>query len=127
MAKKKYSVLTIDDSEFMLLMLQDILKNTEFEVVATATHAEEALTKFNQYHPDLVTIDVNLPHISGFELLKEIKVIIKEENLHTKCLMVSAANKKANLEEADKDGSTAFIVKPFKPETLLNQLRKNVS
>ncbi|MDP2928900.1 MAG: response regulator [Candidatus Omnitrophota bacterium] len=65
-------VLIIDDSEFMQIMLQNILKKSEFKVIGIAEDGIDGIEKYAQLKPDLVTLDINMPHLNGLEVLDRI-------------------------------------------------------
>lgn len=64
-------VLVVDDSLFMRTMIRDMLeKDPEIEVVATAIDGVDALKKINEYAPDVMTLDIEMPRMNGLEVLK---------------------------------------------------------
>lgn len=113
-------VLIVDDASFMRKMLKEILEKNGYEIAGEAENGNEALDKFKELNPDIVTLDITMPGIDGLAALK----IIKEENPRTVCIMCSAINAKDTLITALKYGADDFVVKPFQPERLLEALRK---
>lgn len=112
-------ILIVDDSSFMRMMLKDILKE-KHNIVGEAENGKEAIDKFKQLKPDLVTIDMIMPTLNGIDAVKE----ITKMNPDAKIIMVSAMGQELLVEEAIQSGAKAFIVKPFQPEKVLETVEK---
>jgi len=66
-------VLVVDDSLFMRTMIRDMLeKDPDIEVVATAIDGMDALRKIDEYSPDVMTLDIEMPRMNGLEVLKNV-------------------------------------------------------
>ena len=73
MTSKDIRVLVVDDSAVIREMLSDSITEADgFELVATAGGGKEALARIEQHHPDLVTLDIQMPGMNGLETLDEI-------------------------------------------------------
>lgn len=70
MAKR---ILIVDDAAFMRMMIKDILTKNGFEVVGEASDGAQAVEKYGELKPDLVTMDITMPEMDGIAALKEIK------------------------------------------------------
>lgn len=81
-----YKVLIVDDAAFMRMMIKDILVKNGFEVVGEAADGVQAVDKYKELSPDLVTMDITMPEMDGIAALKEIKHI----NPQAKVIMCSA-------------------------------------
>ncbi len=80
-------VLIVDDSVFMRTVIRDIpSKEDSIEIVGTASNGLDALEKIKENHPDLITLDIEMPKMNGLEVLRELKKI-KES---PKVLMLSS-------------------------------------
>ena len=113
-------VLIADDAAFMREMLRDILGDGGYEVCAEAADGNEAVSGYTEHHPDVVTLDIVMPRKSGLEALRE---IIQTDP--TACVvMCSALGQEALVMEALEAGAKDFIVKPFKPDHVLEVLGK---
>src|SRR6056297_3137899 len=66
-------VMVVDDALFMRNMLKDIFTKAGHEIVGEAANGEEAVTKYTELKPDLVTMDIVMPVKSGIEALQEIR------------------------------------------------------
>lgn len=102
-------VLAIDDQQLVLLPLQKRLKELGYEV-QIETDAEKALTAFATFQPDLVIIDVNMPKISGLEIVKSIK---NNPDAKTKIIVLSGDTQDATISEAFELGIDDYMKKPL--------------
>ena len=115
---EKVKVMIVDDSKVSRLMLANQLAKTNFEVVAMAKDAAEALKLYEEFDPELVTMDMNLPDADGIECSRRICNI----NPEAKIVMISAM-KDANLIEQGKSaGISAFLQKPVSANDLIDTL-----
>ena len=110
------TVLICDDAAFMRSCIARVLTGAGFEVVAEATNAKEAVERYVQYRPDLVTMDIVMPDRSGVEALRDILA----EDPEARVLMCTAINQKPLVDDALKIGAKHYVVKPFTPPDLLN-------
>ena len=110
-----YRILIVDDAAFMRMMIKNVLSNNGYEVCGEAGDGEQALEKYKELKPDLVTMDITMPNCDGIEGLKR----IMEYDSKAKVIMCSAMGQKAYVLEAIKLGAVDFIVKPFQPDRVL--------
>lgn len=113
-------VLIVDDAIFMRDMIWDIFTNAGFEVVDEATNGVEAIEKYKELTPDLVTMDIVMPQKNGIEATRE----ILKYDAAAKVIMCSSLGQEALVMEAIESGASDFIVKPFKSEDVLAIVRK---
>lgn len=107
---QKVRVLIVDDSAFVRRTITKILeRDPRVEVVGTAWDGQEAIEKIAKLKPDVVTMDLNMPHMTGMEALD---IIMREMPLPV--IVVSSLNKEIIEEtlEALEHGAVDFIVKP---------------
>jgi two-component system chemotaxis response regulator CheY len=114
-----YKVLAVDDSLLMRKQVERILRESDFELVGTASNGLEAVEKFKALRPDLVLMDIVMPQLSGKEALKE----ILEVDPGAKVIMVSSLGTDEAVTECLQSGALRFIQKPFSQELLLQALR----
>ena len=114
------NILVVDDAVFMRRLLGDILVKAGHTVVAEASNGKEALEKYKQFHPDLVTMDITMPEVDGLEGLKLIMGYDKTATV----IMCSAMGQQSMVIEAIQNGSKDFIVKPFTAERVIASLSK---
>lgn len=103
------TVLIVDDSKTSRKMLGDVLRNMGLEVVGEAVNGEDGFLKYKELRPDIVTMDITMPVMSGLESL----LLIKHENEDAKVVMITAAGQKNNLMAAVKAGAEEFLTKPL--------------
>lgn len=113
-------VLIVDDAAFMRMLLKDIVTKAGFEVVGEATNGVEAVEKYKELKPDIVTMDITMPEMNGIEAVKK----IKEIDPNAKIIMCSAMGQQAMVIEAIQAGAKDFIVKPFQPARVIEALQK---
>ncbi|ALC81065.1 MULTISPECIES: response regulator [Bacillus] len=118
-----YKVLIVDDAAFMRMMIKDILVKNGFEVVGEAADGVQAVDKYKELSPDLVTMDITMPEMDGIAALKEIKQI----NPQAKVIMCSAMGQQAMVIDAIQAGAKDFIVKPFQADRVLEAINKTLS
>ena len=112
-------VLIVDDALFMRSMIRDILTGTErFDVVGEASNGREAVDRFEDLEPDLVTMDIVMPEMDGIEATKAILRAHPDATV----VMCSALGQEALVIESIAAGAKDFIVKPFSPEKVLDVL-----
>lgn len=112
------NILVADDSMFMRQMLKELLPKDVFQVIGEASTGKEAITKYNELNPDLVTMDITMPDMDGISAVKK----IIEINPKAKIVMVSAMGQKPMIKEALEAGAKDFIIKPFDREKIISVL-----
>ncbi|KGA97349.1 chemotaxis protein CheY [Alkalihalobacillus alcalophilus ATCC 27647 = CGMCC 1.3604] len=117
------SILIVDDAAFMRMMIKDILVKNGFEIAGEAANGVEAISKYNEVKPDLVTMDITMPDMDGIEALKK----IKEVDINAKVIMCSAMGQQSMVIEAIQGGAKDFIVKPFQADRVIEAIQKVLS
>lgn len=113
-------ILIVDDALFMRNMLRNIFSESGFDVVGEAQNGNEAVEKFRELQPDLVTMDIVMPEKNGIEALKE----IMSEHKQARIVICSALGQESLIMEALEAGARDFIVKPFKPPKVVEVAQK---
>jgi two-component system chemotaxis response regulator CheY len=109
-------VLVVDDALYMRTMIRDILNGAGgFEVVGEASNGREAVERFIELEPDLVTMDIVMPELDGIEATRE----ILGRHPAAVIIMCSALGQEALVIESIAAGARDFIIKPFTPEKVL--------
>ncbi|NCO43619.1 MAG: two-component system response regulator [Armatimonadetes bacterium CG_4_10_14_3_um_filter_66_18] len=116
MAKR---VLVVDDAAFMRMMLKDILKSGGYEIVGEAGDGKEALDAYPTLKPDFVTMDIVMPNMGGLDALRA----LRQADPNAAVIMVSAMGQDALVQEASEAGAKGFIIKPFRPQAVLDTVR----
>lgn len=110
----------VDDAMFMRIVLRRILEQGGYEVVGEAANGIEAIEKYKELKPDLVTMDITMPDMTGMAAVKA----IKEMDSNAKVIMCSAMGQNAMVVEALKNGALDFIIKPLQASAVLEALRR---
>lgn len=116
-------ILIVDDAAFMRMMIKDILVKNGYDVVGEAQDGAEAVEKFKELEPDLVTMDITMPEKDGIAALKEIKEIDPAAVI----IMCSAMGQQAMVIDAIQAGAKDFIVKPFQADRVIEAIQKALS
>ena len=114
------NILVVDDAAFMRMMVKDILTKNGYNVVGEAENGEDAIAKYKDLHPDLVTLDITMPVMDGLQALKG----IKEFDSNAMIIMCSAMGQQAMVIEAIQYGAKDFIVKPFQADRVVAAVKK---
>jgi two-component system KDP operon response regulator KdpE len=110
-------ILIVDDDQHLTEMVALVLSSEEYVVESAAT-ARAGLTQIEQQPPDLVILDVNLPDMNGFELLRELRT------RSSVCVLMLTARADAQDLVAGLDtGADDYLVKPFRPDELGARVR----
>ncbi len=108
-------ILIVDDSMFIRNRIERSLAIRDISEVMTARNGREAMVKFHNHQPELVTMDITMPGVDGIECTER----MVQSNGDVKILIVSAVADKATAITALKKGANGFLIKPFQ-ETELN-------
>lgn len=110
-------VLVVDDSDFMRMMLEDILTH-HGHTVLQAKGGQECLDLLQNEAVDVCVLDIGMPGMDGMEVLRR----IKESQSELKVVMLSALSQESNVRQALQLGADAFVVKPFQPSCLIERI-----
>ena len=113
-------VLVVDDAAFMRKMVSDALAKGGHEVVGEAGNGVEAIARFQELKPDLMTLDITMPEKDGLAALAEIVAA----DPSARVVMCSALGQEAKVLEAIKLGAKDFVVKPFQAARGLGAVEK---
>jgi two-component system, chemotaxis family, chemotaxis protein CheY len=113
-------VLIVDDAAFMRMAIKRILDGNGFEVIGEAENGAIAVKKYKELNPDIVTMDITMPEMTGLEALES----IREFDPGAKVIMVSAMGQEVMIREAVMYGAQSFIIKPFKHDLVVKTLNK---
>lgn len=108
------TVMIVDDSLFMRVAISNMFEKWGFNVVGHADNGKKAVTLYRELQPDIVTMDVTMPIMSGLEAVKQIIPEFPE----AKIIMITALGHQRNIVDAIESGAKDFITKPFEPEKL---------
>ena len=113
-------ILLADDLSFMRMVQKEILEDKGYTIVGEASDGLEAIELYKSTKPDIIILDITMPHMNGLEAMHK----IFEINKNAKIVMCSALGQQQLIVEAIKSGVKDFIVKPFKPERIISSIEK---
>ncbi len=103
------NILIVDDSRTSRRMLTHMVEDIGHTVVGEADNGEDGFLKFKELKPDLVTLDITMPKMSGLEALQ----LIMNEDKEARVVMISSAGQKDKMLKAIKMGAKDFVTKPI--------------
>ncbi|HJV16079.1 MAG TPA: response regulator [Bacillales bacterium] len=113
-------ILIVDDAKFMRTTLTNILIKAGHEIVGEAENGKTAVSLYRTTLPDLVTMDITMPEMSGLKATK----LIKEEFPDARIIMCSAMGQQKMVVEAIETGAKDFIVKPFDENRVIETINR---
>jgi DNA-binding NarL/FixJ family response regulator len=119
---KKIRVLVVDDSKMSYAMIRDVLSQSDFEICGFAQTASDAVVKYKELMPDVVTMDMNLPDYDGLKCSEN----ILKENPDAKIVMISAMRDAKLMTRGRAVGISSFLGKPVKEDKLIHTLKSIV-
>lgn len=116
-------ILLVDDAAFMRMTIKNCLSKAGYTNLMEASDGQIAVDTYKNEHPDLVIMDITMPNKDGIQALQA----IKEMDPNAKVVMCSAMGQETMVVEAIQLGALDFIVKPFKPDRILQTVTKILS
>ncbi len=111
-----YNVLAVDDIPLNILLVQKMLKRFNFKL-RTASGGQQALDMIGQEKPDLILLDLMMPVIDGFEVIRRLRE--NPETADIQIIILSALNSQEDVVKGFNAGANDFIMKPIIMEKLL--------
>jgi DNA-binding response OmpR family regulator len=116
MAKK---ILIADDEPNIVASLEFLMRQKGYEV-RTAGNGVEALAAVTEFQPDLVLLDVMMPHMSGYDVCQKIRADPQGQRI--RIVMVSAKGRETEVSKGLAVGADAYVTKPFSTRDLIAQV-----
>lgn len=117
-----HSILVVEDDEHIAKVLIFMLERQGYRVTHAADGRAAAEHIASNAAPDMALLDVMLPYVDGFELVRQIRE--RDGWSHVPVLMLTAKNTESDTVRALDAGADDFIVKPFQPNELLARVRR---
>lgn len=114
----KKKVMVVDDSRVVVMQIGKLLKGSDFEVAAYCENGEEAISRYEEVCPDVVTMDIIMPGIDGMETAQ----VILEEHPEARIVMVSSLAYDDTITGSETLGTKGFLYKPIEREQLIQAL-----
>ena len=115
------SILVVDDSASMRQLVSFAIKEAGYGVIE-AVNGKDALTKSAGAKMDMIITDLNMPEMDGIELIKQLRG--KADYKFTPIVMLTTESQEGKKQEGKSAGASGWIVKPFKPEQLVEVVKK---
>ncbi len=115
-------ILIADDSELMRKMLRDALTKSGHTVAAEASNGYEACLQYEKVQPDLVTLDIHMPQMSGMEVLKALLSKYPDARI----IIVSSEGCSSMICQALKTGAKNYVIKPFLLQGLIDTINSTL-
>ena len=119
----KKRIMVVDDSRLVRVQLEDVLKGTDYEIVAYCRSGEDAIKQYAEVQPDLVTMDIIMQGMDGLDAAQ----IILKNNPQARIVMISSLAYDDTFERARAIGAKGFVDKPFHQEQLLKVFEQALS
>jgi len=114
------TILIVDDNAQNVELLQAFLESLPVKLV-TAVDGVDALAKVSAHNPDLILLDIMMPHMSGFQVCRRLKGDPRTRDIQV--LMVTALNELGDIEQASECGTDDFVSKPVNKFELLTRVK----
>lgn len=108
-------VMVVDDSRLVRVQMEDVLRGTDYEVVVHCRSGEDAVQRYAEVKPDLVTMDIIMPGMDGLDAAE----IILKQDPAARIVMISSLAYEDTFKRAKAIGAKGFVDKPFHQEQLL--------
>lgn len=116
-------VLVVDDSAITQRMVASALTEAGCEVVGFAANGSEAVEAYGEKRPDVVTLDLVMPQMDGFQALS----LIKGQYPEAVVIIISSVSMKSRIIECLKSGADHYILKPFTKEKVQQVLSETLA
>ena len=113
-------IMVVDDAAFMRTTIKNTLTKAGYTNIIEASDGQIASDMYLQEKPELVIMDITMPNMDGIKALQTIKLA----DPHAKVVMCSAMGQESMVVDAIRLGALDFIVKPFKPERVIETVGK---
>ncbi|MBT4760466.1 MAG: response regulator [Bdellovibrionaceae bacterium] len=114
------SIAIVDDAAFIHEVYINLLKGTDIKIIAQAYDGLSAVNIIKESHPDVVLMDLVMPHLNGIDTTKK----ILQMNEKVKIIACSTLSQEHMIMKALEVGCVDYITKPFEKEDLINAIHK---
>lgn len=120
---KKIKVCVVDDNRELVSLLEDYISSQDdMEVVGTAHNGQDCLDMLEEIDPDVLVLDIIMPHLDGLAVLERLRELKKDSLPNV--IMLTAFGQEDVTKKAVELGASYFILKPFDMELLGNHIRQ---
>lgn len=120
-----YRAIVADDEDIIVNGMSKYIQslNLDIKVVATSNDGRDTLEKFNKYCPDILLIDINMPHLTGLDCIKE----IRKFNSTTVIIIISGYDKFEYAKQAIQNNVDFYLLKPIDDDEFLDVLKDAIN
>ena len=118
-----YTILAVDDITTNIMLLKAVLSRAKYKIV-TASGGFEALQKVAELNPDLILLDIMMPDLDGYEVLKRLKANPAHEDIPV--IFLTALHNPEDIVKGFKFGASDYISKPFNHEELITRVAHHI-
>lgn len=115
-------ILIVDDEPANVLLLERLLRRAGYGELRSTSDPRQVLAQFREYRPDLVLLDLHMPHVDGFSVLRDLSALIPEETYLPVLVLTSDVTRQSR-ERALSAGAKDFVTKPFDATEVLLRIR----
>jgi DNA-binding response OmpR family regulator len=119
---KEARILVVDDQEANVRLVERILEKAGYTSVRSTTDSREVVSLYAEFQPDLMILDLLMPHLDGFDVMQELSRIIPE-GTYVPILVLTADDTREAMYRALSMGARDFLTKPFDPTEALLRIR----
>ena len=113
-------IMIVDDSLVARRMLRKMLTEGGHDVICEATDGAAAIDLYREHHPDLVTMDINMPKLNGLQASEQIHAEFPDALI----VMITSFSAMEDVRQARRAGVVGFILKPFNQEKMIEVIGK---
>ncbi len=122
-SKQKKKILLIDDEEELVSSLSEVLEENGYKVII-ATNGMEAIKKAKEERPDLILLDIMMPKMDGYEVLRQLKT--SAEAWAISVIMVTARSDSGSILKTQDSRAADYIIKPFDVSEVLSSIQRYI-
>lgn len=122
---KEATIMMVDDEPIMLDIVQALLEDEGYRNFISVQQSSQAIETMVQANPDILLLDLDMPEINGFDILKEVRALDDFEFLPV--IILTASGEAENKLKALELGATDFLSKPVDPSELALRVRNTLS
>lgn len=119
---KSSKILIVDDDPANTLLLQRLLEKEQYTHLHTTTNPLEVTELYRQHRFDLILLDINMPHLDGFGVMEQLKLIEPEQACYPAILVLTALIDLDTRLRALRKGAKDFVTKPFERAEVLSRI-----
>src|SRR5262245_28499346 len=121
-ALREAKILIVDDQPSNVLLLEGILQEEDHTTYRSLTDSRQALPLFLEYQPDLILLDLQMPHLDGYEVMKQLRARVPS-GAFLPILVLTANIAPEAKRRALAEGASDFLTKPFDPTEVILRIR----